>query len=229
MSSSTNADADADVVAAHPYTREMVMIHRIFRRESRLTAELVREVRPGDGRRAAVLAGAWATYSFGVHLHHAGEDELIWPLLMARVDLDAEQVLRMQLQHAELHASLDRVARLMDRWSADPAEATRDDLARTLDEHHRMLCDHLDEEERQVMPLVIGHLTADEWRVVGERGLAETPRNRRLLALGAILEDASPDERAEFLGRLPAPARLVWRVVGRRRYAREVRRIRGVG
>ncbi|MFC0058289.1 hypothetical protein [Streptomyces actinomycinicus] len=30
----------------HPYTREMAMIHQVFRRESRLLAELVQEVRP---------------------------------------------------------------------------------------------------------------------------------------------------------------------------------------
>ncbi|MFE0178763.1 hemerythrin domain-containing protein [Streptomyces sp. NPDC059002] len=213
--------------ALHPYTREMVMIHRIFRRESRVMAELVQEVQPGDSGRATVLEEAWHTYATGLHLHHTGEDELLWPQLLARVDLDAEQVLRMEAQHEELSASLDQVELLMESWVPSAPVAQRDALVDALLQHHHTLCAHLDEEERDVMPLVTQHVTEAQWRALGERGLAETPRNRRMIALGAILEDASEDERAEFLGRLPGPARLLWHLVGRRQYRREMRRIRG--
>ncbi|MFE0604402.1 hypothetical protein ACFW2T_24315 [Streptomyces sp. NPDC058892] len=41
--------------AVHPYTREMAMIHQVFRRESRLLAELVQDVRPADTARARIL------------------------------------------------------------------------------------------------------------------------------------------------------------------------------
>ncbi len=76
------------------------------------------------------------------------------------------------------------------------------------------------------MLLVARHLTEEAWRRVGEQGLAETPRNRMMIALGSILKDASAEERAEFLSRVPVPARLLWRLVGRRHYSREMRRIR---
>lgn len=78
-----------------------------------------------------------------------------------------------------------------------------------------------------VMPLVVRHVNEGEWRAVGERGLAETPRNRLMIALGAILEDCPPDERREFLARLPVAARVMWKVLGQRQYRRETRRIRG--
>ncbi|MEI5098507.1 hemerythrin domain-containing protein [Streptomyces sp. PmtG] len=211
----------------HPYTREMVMIHRIFRRESRVMAELIGRVTPGDTARAAALAGSWRTYAAGLHLHHTGEDELLWPKLRARAELDAELVSRMQAQHRELSANLEEVEMLLARWAAHTSAAEGADLAEALAHHHRILCAHLDEEERAVMPLVARHVTEAEWRAVGDRGLAEVPRNRRLIALGAILEDATAQERAEFLGRLPAPARLMWHLVGRRQYRREMNRIRG--
>ncbi|MFD9907140.1 hemerythrin domain-containing protein [Streptomyces sp. NPDC059063] len=211
----------------HPYTREMVMIHRVFRRESRVLAELVQDVRPGDSGRAAVLAEAWRGYAAGLHQHHTGEDELLWPRLLARVDLDAELVLRMEAQHRELSASLEQVELLLARWAPGAPDAERDELAEALYGHHRTLCAHLDEEERDVMPLVARYVTEEEWRAVGERGLAGTPRNRIMIALGAILEDASEDERTEFLRRLPGSARLAWHLVGRRQYSRETRRIRG--
>src|SRR5690242_5445692 len=95
----TNDVADS---AAHAYTREMAMIHQVFRRESRLLAELVLEVRPGDTERSRILAEHWRQYAVGLHAHHTGEDEMLWPVLLPHLDLDAEQVLAMEAQHHEL-------------------------------------------------------------------------------------------------------------------------------
>ncbi|MFF2195404.1 hemerythrin domain-containing protein [Streptomyces sp. NPDC058157] len=220
----TNKVSDPTV---HPYTREMAMIHQVFRRESRLLAELVQDVRPSDTARARVLAEHWRQYTVGLHAHHTGEDEVLWPAVLPHLDLDAEQVLAMEAQHRELTEGMDEVQVLMDRWQARALSADRDELAEALRRHHRQLCAHLDEEEREVMPLVALHVGEEDWRAVGERGLAETPRDRLMIALGAILEDCPPEERREFLARLPVPARVVWKLLGQRQYRRETRRIRG--
>ncbi|MFJ9648344.1 hemerythrin domain-containing protein [Streptomyces sp. NPDC004244] len=222
MTSSNTSDS-----TVHPYTREMAMIHQVFRRESRLLAELVQEVRPADTARSRILAEHWRLYSIGLHAHHTGEDEVLWPALLPHLDLDAEQVLAMEAQHRGLDEGIAEVQRLMDRWQTRALPEDRDELAEALRRHHRQLCAHLDEEEREVMPLVALHVDEEQWRAVGERGLAETPRNRLMIALGAILEDSSPEERQEFLARLPVPARMLWKVVGRRQYRRETDRIRG--
>ncbi|MEU8776566.1 hemerythrin domain-containing protein [Streptomyces sp. NPDC048606] len=213
--------------AVHPYTREMAMIHRVFRRESRLLGELVQDVPPGDTVRARVLAEHWRQYTVGLHAHHTGEDELLWPAVLPHLDLDAEQVLAMEAQHRELDGGIDEVRVLMDRWRERALVEDRDELAEALRRHHRQLCAHLDEEEREVMPLVALYVDEERWRAVGERGLAETPKERLMIALGAILEDTSPEERQEFLTRLPVPARVVWKLLGQRRYRRETTRIRG--
>ncbi|RSS83107.1 hemerythrin domain-containing protein [Streptomyces sp. WAC06614] len=221
-----NANNPSDTTV-HPYTREMAMIHQVFRRESRLLAELVQEVRPGDTARSRILAEHWRLYSVGLHTHHTGEDEMLWPVLLPHLDLDAEQVLAMEAQHHELSDGIAEVQQLMDLWQDRARPEDRDALAEALRRHHRQLCAHLDEEEREVMPLVALHVTAEQWHAIGERGLAETPRNRLMIALGAILEDASPEEREEFLGRLPLPARVLWKLLGQRQYRRETTRVRG--
>ncbi|MFJ3171952.1 hemerythrin domain-containing protein [Streptomyces roseus] len=218
---------DTSKPTVHPYTREMAMIHQVFRRESRLLAELVEEVRPGDTGRARVLSEHWRLYSIGLHAHHTGEDEMLWPVLLPHLDLDAEQVLAMEAQHRALDDGIREVRRLMDRWQARALAEDRDELTDALRRHHRQLCAHLDEEEREVMPLVALHVNEKQWHAVGERGLAETPRNRLMIALGAILEDSSPEERQEFMARLPVPARVLWRLLGQRQYRRETDRIRG--
>ncbi|MFF3620965.1 hemerythrin domain-containing protein [Streptomyces sp. NPDC002467] len=220
----TNKVSDSPV---HAYTREMAMIHQVFRRESRLLAELVQEVQPADTARARILAEHWRLYTIGLHAHHTGEDEMLWPAILPHLDLDAEHVLAMEAQHRELTDGIGEVRVLMDRWQARALAEDRDELAEALRRHHRQLCAHLDEEEREVMPLVSLHVTEEQWRAVGERGLAETPRDRLMIALGAILEDSSPEERREFLTRLPVPARVLWKLLGQRQYRRETRRIRG--
>ncbi|MFI5642134.1 hemerythrin domain-containing protein [Streptomyces goshikiensis] len=222
MSKSNSSD-----LSVHPYTREMAMIHQVFRRESRLLAELVQDVPAADTARARVLAEHWRQYTIGLHAHHTGEDEMLWPVLLPHLDLDAEQVLAMEAQHRDLTDGIAEVQVLMDRWQAGASAEDRDEVAEALRRHHRHLCAHLDEEEREVMPLVALHVTEKDWHAVGERGLAETPRKRLMIALGAILEDCSPEERRAFLGRLPVPARVLWKLLGQRQYHRETARIRG--
>jgi hypothetical protein len=41
-----------------------------------------------------------------------------------------------------------------------------------------------------------------------------------------ILEDCSPEEEQHFLKRMPAPVRVIWKLVGRRSYDGYVRLIR---
>ncbi|MEU6375374.1 hemerythrin domain-containing protein [Streptomyces sp. NPDC046909] len=101
--------------AVHPYTREMAMVHQVFRRASRLLAELVQGVRRNNSASALVLAEHWRLYSEGLHAHHTGADELLWSVLLPHLRLAAEQALAMDAQHHELNAGMAVVQGLMDR------------------------------------------------------------------------------------------------------------------
>jgi hemerythrin-like domain-containing protein len=223
MTVQSSAPADTALIDTH----DMVVVHRVFRREFRLLAELVAEVAPGDTARAQVLSGHFADLRLGLHNHHTGEDELLWPLLLARVDLDAEVVLRMEAQHERVSASLSNTAAAMHAWAVAVDEGRRDALVAALVELRAVMVEHLDDEEAELLPLAARKLTAPEWAALGEHFLETTPKPKLLLFLGAVLEEADPAERAEVLSALPAPARLLWSVVGHRLYARTVRRIRG--
>jgi hypothetical protein len=83
------------------------------------------------------------------------------------------------------------------------------------------------DEERYVLPLVEEHLTVAEWAELGERGRASIPKDRLLIQLGWILDGLSPDERREFLRTMPVPARVAWRLLGKRMFAKELRKIYG--
>ncbi|MEU6865480.1 hemerythrin domain-containing protein [Streptomyces sp. NPDC046876] len=212
-----------------PYTHEMVVVHRVFRRESALLPRLVRAVPEGATERAAVVGSHLAEYVTGLHHHHTVEDETIWPLLRERAEAAAEGadiVVRMEEQHARIDRSLAEVTDLAPAWRRSPYRAAAEDLAGALEEHRSALLEHLDDEERLVLPLVEEHLSVAEWDAVGRRGMETVPKDKLLLALGALLEDADPQERAYFLDRAPLIGRLLWKAFGRRQYAAACRALR---
>ena len=208
-------------------THEMVVVHRAFRRETRLLAELIATAAPGDTARARVLADHLADVRLGLHNHHAGEDELLLPPLIQRAPEASGSILRhTQEQHRQVVASLTAVREAVDAWVVDADAASRDTVVTALLDHRQVLIEHLDSEERIVLPLASRYLTADKWKAMGDHFVASTPKPKLLLFLGMVLEDAEASERAAVLRALPAPARAIWFVFGRLLYARTVRRVR---
>ena len=67
--------------------------------------------------------------------------------------------------------------------------------------------EHLDDEERDVVPLIEQYVSAEEWQEMLDRGAAFlTPRTvRRALVFGGLVLEAadSPRQRAQFLAGLP--------------------------
>jgi hypothetical protein len=100
--------------------RDMYVVHRAFRRELGLLPGLVRAVAPGDTARATVLARHARMCLQGLHLHHTGEDELLWPKLLERCTPDAELIHRMEAQHERVHDALEDLGPALDRWSRKP-------------------------------------------------------------------------------------------------------------
>jgi len=208
-------------------TWDMIVVHRVYRREFRMAPALVLAVVPGDTTRAGILAEHLGNLVAGLDHHHTAEDELLWPLMLARASMHADLIRRMGAQHERLHAPLARIVELLPRWRDRALAADRDELADVLAETSVALDEHLGEEERQLLPLVEQHITPAEWHALGERGKAIIPKGKTaLVVLGTILEEATPEEKKRFLAELPAPARLLWRLTGQRIYIKERDRVR---
>jgi iron-sulfur cluster repair protein YtfE (RIC family) len=213
--------------ASRPDTYDMVLVHRVFRRELGAAPYLVRGVAPGDRGRAAVIAQHIALLLIDLHLHHTSEDKLLWPRLRERADVDTVLVARMEGQHERISALMDKVDGLLPEWRNNPEDSTTRGLADILEQLAAELDTHLGEEEAEILPLVAVHLTAAEWEELGEHGMEGVAKSRLLWALSAILEDADETERAKFMAKVPRPARVAWRLFGRRQYRRAQQRVYG--
>lgn len=206
---------------------DMVVVHRVFRRELRLIPELIVGISAGDVDRAGVIAGHARLILSGLHLHHTSEDDLLWPLLEERAPKSTELLGRMQSQHAGIDDRIARIGSVLDRWEHEARPAVAREAAGRFDELFELGREHLDEEERSVLPLAAQHLTPAEWGAVGQASVAKMSRSELPLMFGAVLEETSPEEREQMLAVLPMPVRLLMRTWGSRRYRRYITEVRG--
>ena len=120
-------------VSEKPDINEMRVIHRVFRRELGALPELVRGVRDGDVARAGVVGGHAQFVLSALHVHHSGEDEYLWPLLLERAEPSTELIETMQAQHERVHEHVDRSQDLLDTWRRTPSSDLRGELAAELE------------------------------------------------------------------------------------------------
>lgn len=202
-------------------THDMLLIHRLIRRELGLLPGMIRRATGNQTRARRIAAHVSEMLEF-LHNHHEGEDQFIWPVLKASPGLDAPLIDRMESQHARVAGMVLRVQGDLPSWAASADATTGDRMAADLESMHEVLNEHLDEEESTVLPIVARALTAQQWDELARHGFAAIPGKRRLVMLGHILEEATPEEKKKFLLNVPPPARLAFKLIGRRQQAREV-------
>jgi hemerythrin-like domain-containing protein len=196
---------DTAPASDRPRIQQMVVIHRVFRREFGLLPALIRGVAADDLDRAKVVADHAAWLLRFVHVHHSGEDELLWPVLLERVEVEAELIRRMEEQHLHVAALVPRAEAQLPLWAAEPSADRGEQLGATFEEMALALDEHLGEEESQILPLVETHLSVEEWGRLGQHANASMAPPELMASLAAILEEADDDERAMFTLALPPP------------------------
>lgn len=106
----------------------------------------------------------------------------------------------------------------------------RDAVADALDAVRDALLTHLGDEEGAILPTAATVMSQREWGAQHARGMASVPKGKLFLQLGWILEVVPPEERNGWLAtNLPAPARFLWRTIGRRQFAQHRARVYGTG
>ena len=188
----------------------MRAIHAGLRRDAARLQALAPHLEHGDGRPGAVPKG-WATFRQTLQVHHAAEDDDLWPVLRDHLTQaeDLHQLDLMVAEHRGLTAAIQAV---------DAALASGVGVPTAAQELGDVLGDHLDHEEQQVFPLLERHLSRGEWRrfLLTERRRRSARERPEFLTW--VLDDASDQDSAAVLAELPRPAHLVYRRLLRPRY-----------
>jgi len=203
--------------STHPIdVRDMRIVHETFRRVYEEAAQLLRANPTPSPTRVTFLADH---IDFGLtmlHHHHEGEDLILYPLLVARVPDHAARTEQIDHEHQVVKGSIDTALSACSSWRSTPTPETGERLASSLDDLNAALLPHLDNEEREVVPLAAVTVTQKEWDGLGKHGVAAIPANKRLVAFGLILEPLNADDRNFMISNLPPPVKVLYRLVGQR-------------
>ena len=141
---------------------------------------------------------------------------MLWDRLESRAPSCAAHVTRMKEQHAEMLVHLQELDASLPAWRASGRATDAASVARALAGINAALAVHLPDEETHIVPVMETVLTPKEVEGFAEHGRNATPKGKTFIQLGAILA-AQPDGGTEWQHKhLPAPVRLIWRLVGTR-------------
>ncbi|NMO55692.1 hemerythrin domain-containing protein [Actinoplanes sp. TBRC 11911] len=204
-------------------TRDMYMVHTMFRREFAALPGLVRDVPEGDAERRATVAEHVEFLAGVLEGHHRAEDALMWPKLLERGSAEVGPAVEtMETQHGRLDQLSSSLVAALGRWRDDPAE-----VAAVLDELVGALYQHMGMEETVILPLAEKYMTAGEWTEMAHHSGAGMPAGKLTLIFGMTAYEADPAVMAETLGSLPPDVRAELENEGVRAYASYAERIHG--
>jgi hemerythrin-like domain-containing protein len=175
--------------------------------------EWIAEALDRDGAISSATAARWTLFATQLHIHHTAEDESLWPLLRSAIaspdELDVLDA--MEAEHAQLDPQLERIETQTSEGCASDAAASIRELAAGLARHMR-------HEENAALPLVDAYLGRAGWAEFGKRIRTTQGMSGAAVYLPWLLDGAPPDLATRVLAVLPAPVRVVYRAVWRRRY-----------
>ncbi|WP_214466636.1 hemerythrin domain-containing protein [Microbacterium flavescens] len=212
-------------------TSGLILVHRIFRWLYSELPQLIREVKPADTGRAAIV-GRYANLDFfALHMHHETEDLALWDRLASRDPGCALHVEQMRAEHAEVASHLARIEPQLPPWVASADTERGETLARDIDALRDTLTAHLGHEESAIMPVAGAVLSQQEWDWMEQHTRAELSAHRKelgrdIMALqaGLLIASVPPDERQEWMrANIPMPIRVLYQLLLKRQYDRAMR------
>lgn len=133
--------------------------HECFRRDfERLRTTLESDQVVFDESRSAALAWHWRGLSAVLEHHHENEDRAIFPKVASTFPSAAEALRGLEEEHVRLVELLEKAATVMPRVRTERAAAT--ELAKEME---ALVGDHLDAEEREIVPLFSRCFSGEEW------------------------------------------------------------------
>ncbi len=158
--------------------------------------------------------GAVATFFENVleflHVHHEGEDELLYPRIVERCTEHATLLEQIDKEHALLNEPMATARAAIASWAAEPTPDTGAVVATSLDIVEGTLRPHLRIEEELVLPIASAHLSPEEWGQLPAHSMQSFSGDKPWLPFGLILDQLNQEQRAGMLAHLPEPLHQAW-------------------
>jgi len=203
--------------APRPDTTDMVAVHNALRRSLGGAPQLIRAVGASDDGRVALISNIFDNVLDFLHVHHDGEEQLVFPLLRDRCPDHVDLLDHMTSQHEDVVGLVQRSDAALAAWAGGNAQA-QEDAAIALGVLVEQLGQHLVEEERDVLPLCSEHLSVQEWGALPGHAMGSFTGDKIWLILGLIRDHMSQAQRDGMLAHMPPPAVDMWTSMGEQAY-----------
>lgn len=213
---------------AHADTRDMYMVHAVFRREFAAMPDLVLGVRKADRGHAQVIGEHIDVLTTLLNAHHRSEDAHLWPRLLDRGNGEISPVVHLMAGHHERIEQLsEEVGTALSEWRRTAQAARGRHLADVLNELTALLYEHMGAEEEHILPLAEKYVTAAEWEELATSTGAALPQDKLALIFGMTAYEADPEVLNRTLDALPPEMRAVLDEHGRQAFAAHSQRVHG--
>jgi hypothetical protein len=202
-------------LAVQTDTSDMLAVHGVFRECLADAPALIRAAQERPEQAKCVAAHLDLVLRL-LHVHHEAEDELLTPKLLARCSpLETHAVQHVADQHAAMLGGIARTEELLPAWRAEPTAARGASLTAALTGLQTALTQHLDDEERDVLPIAARYVTPQEWGQLPGHSLSQFSVEDCWILLGLVQEQMPPDQAAALDAHLPPPLAESWATTGR--------------
>lgn len=197
------------------------VIHAAVRRDLSRFEHALKAMPPGDSARAGQLARAWQNFRFQLHHHHHSEHDVVWPALRS-YGFETRVLEQMDAEHDLMATALEETSRAMSTLEQAPDGSNRDRALDAVRRLREVTVAHLEHEERELEPLLLGPFKDSEQAAEMTKRLRAGSPQRAGTMMSWLADGAGPAETEALHDFLPAPARLLLITVLGRSYRREV-------
>jgi iron-sulfur cluster repair protein YtfE (RIC family) len=148
-------------------------------------------------------------------------------VLEQRVPERADFVHTMEAQHQRISELIEAAKAQAGPWMGTGSAAMAAELAATVTELDERMVEHLSIEEAEVLPLVVQHMTQEEFTAIGEHSRDSLTQDQLAVGLGLVLDDTSPELGEVLLSNMPPEARAGFEQFGMPLYVQYRARLNG--
>jgi hemerythrin-like domain-containing protein len=160
--------------------------------------------------RVGVIASFYKNLLEFLHVHHAGEDELIYPILEKRCADERAMLERIDAQHTLLDEPMAQARAVIAEWAVAPSAEGAEDVLRLLTTIDETLRPHLGEEETFVLPVASAWMSPEEWGELPGHAMQSFQGDKPWLAIGLIREQLTDEHNAAMLSGMPPAVQTLW-------------------
>jgi len=188
-------------------TSDMAAVHRAIRGGLDAASQYVAHATLAGPDRVEIVGTFYENLIEFLHVHHQGEDEILYPLLEARCPHEMESLELIDAQHRLLDEPMDATRSAITAWRSEPSDATASALIGAIEAIDEILTPHLADEEALVVPLASAHLSPEEWAQLPAHAMQAFSGDKPWLGMGLVFEQFDDAQRARVVAGMPEQVR----------------------